>query len=143
MITTKVRLSIALPGSVLLSQEETCKLQNMVVRTESGKPKMKDGQVIREPKLVPDSSKFHHFEVKVMDKGKPETLKVATRKCKRATQVINLCEEAYNEMVNPNIVPYKYKGAWKGLTNNQRVQWHCQQIAEAIGGNLESFVVLD
>lgn len=143
MTTTKIRLTIALPGGVLLSQAETCKLQNVAVKTESGKPKVKDGKVVTEEVLVPDNNKFNHFEVKVMDKGKPETLKVSTRKCKPAKQVISLSEEAYQEFTNPNAMPYKFKGVWKGLTNNQRIQWHCQQIAEAMGGVLDSFVILD
>lgn len=143
MSTTKIRLSIVLPGSTLLSQEETCKLQNVVVKTESGHPKVKDGKVVTESVLVPDKSKFNHFEIKVMDRGKPEVLKVSTRKTKPATQVISLSEEAYEEFTNPDITPYKYKGVWKSITKNQRVQWHCQQIAEALGGKLDSFVILE
>lgn len=143
MSTTKIRLSIVLPGGTLLSQEEACKPQNVAVKTESGHPKVKDGKVVTETVLVPDKSKYDHFEIKVMDKGRPETLKVSTRKCKPATQVISLSEEAYDEFTNPNTIPYKYKGVWRSLTKNQRVQWHCQQIAEAMGGRLESFVVLD
>ena len=143
MSTSKIRLSIILPGSVLLSQEETCKLQDVVVKTESGHPKVKDGKVVTETVLKPDSTKFDHFQMEVMDKGKPEVIKVSTRKCKPATQVISLSEEAYEEFTNPAIVPYKYKGVWKSITNNQRVLWHCQQIADAMGGKLESFVILD
>lgn len=143
MSTTKIRLSIALPGSVMYSQEETCKLQNVAVKTDSGKAKIKDGKVVTEPVLLPNKHRFHHFEVKVMDKGRPEVLKVSVRKCKPATQVINLCEEAYEEFINPNIMPYKFKGVWRGLSDTQRVQWHCQQIANAMGGELESFVILD
>lgn len=134
MTTTKIRLSIALPGGVLYSQEESCKLQQPVV---------KNGNTIKEATLIPDKSKHKEFEVRLMDRGKPVSMKVSVRKSKPATQVINLCEEAYEEFINPNIIPYKYKGVWRGLTNNQRVQWHCQQIAEAMGGTLESFVVLD
>jgi len=143
MSTTKIRLSIVLPGSTLFSQEETCKLQNVAVKTESGKPMVKDGKVVTEPTLLPDKNKFDHFEIKVMDKGKPEVLKVATRKCRPATQVISLSEEAYEEFINPGTTPYKYKGVWRSLTKNQRVQWHCQQIAESLGGRLDSFVILD
>lgn len=143
MSTTKIRLSITLPGGVLLSQEETCKLQNVAVKTESGRPKIKDGKVVTEPTLVPDRSKFDHFEVKVMDKGKPEILKVSTRKTKPATQVISLSEEAYEYFVDPFAIPYKFKGIWRSLTDNQRVQWHCMQIADAMGGKLESFVILE
>jgi len=63
--------------------------------------------------------------------------------CKPATQVISLSEEAYNYFVDPFSTPYKFKGVWKSLTKNQKVQWHCQQIAEAMGGKLESFVILE
>lgn len=143
MSTSKIRLTIALQGGVLLSQEETCKLQDVVVKTESGKPKIKDGKVVTEPTLLPDKHKFDHFEIKVMEGTRPEIIKVATRKCKPALQVINLSEEAYREFINPAIMPYKFKGVWKALTENQRVQWHCEQIANAMGGTLKSFVILD
>ena len=143
MSNIKIRLSVTLPGSVLYSQEETCKLQDVAVKTEGGYPMVRDGKVVTEPTLVPDKSKFDHFEVKVMDKGKQETIKVSTRKCKPASQVISLTEEAYNEFISPSPTPYKFKGVWKSLTNNQRIQWHCEQIAEAMGGKLDSFVVLD
>lgn len=143
MSTSKIRVTITLPGGVLLTQEEACKPQNVTVKTESGHPKVKDGKVVTEQVLVPDSKKHDHFEIKVMDKGRPEVLKVSTRKCKPAKQVISLSEEAYDEFTNPNLTPYKYKGVWKGISKNQRIQWHCQQIAEAIGGTLDSFVVLE
>lgn len=143
MSNIKIRLTVVLPGSTLLSQEETCKLQNVTVKTESGKPVVKDGKVLTEPVLLPDKHKFNHFEIKVMHKGRPEVLKVATRKSKPAKQVIRLSEEAYKEFINSSIVPYKFKGVWKGLTDNQRIKWHCQQIADALGGTLDSFVVLE
>ena len=143
MSTSKIRLSIILPGSVLLSQEETCKLQTRPVKNASGNPKVENGKVVTEEVLVPDRSKFNQFEMRIMDKGKPETLKVSVRKSRPATQVISLSEEAYDYFTDPMAVPYKFKGVWKSLTANQRVQWHCQQIAEAMGGRLDSFVVLD
>ena len=143
MSTSKIRLSIVLPGGTLLSQEETCKLQDVVVKTQSGKPMVKDGKIVTQPTLLPDKHKFNHFELKVFDKGKPETLKISTRKSKPATQVISLSEEAYDHFTDPMAIPYKFKGVWKGLTPNQRVQWHCQQIAEAMGGRLDSFVILE
>lgn len=143
MSTTKIRLSIVLPGRTLLSQEETCKLQDVVVKTQSGKPMVKDGKIVTQPTLLPDKHKFNHFELKVVDRGKPEVLKVATRKCKPATQVISLSEEAYDNFIDPLFTPYKFKGVWKNLSKNQRILWHCQQIAEAMGGRFDSFVVLD
>ena len=143
MSTSKIRLSIVLPGSTLLSQEETCKLQTRTVKTASGKPKVENGKVVTEEVLVPDRSKFSQFELKVMDKGKPETIMVSVPKSRPATQVISLSEEAYDYFTDPMAIPYKFKGVWKGLTPNQRVQWHCQQIAEAMGGRLDSFVILE
>ena len=122
MSTPKIRLSIVLPGSTLFSQEETCKLQDN--------------------ELVPDKSKFNHFQIQVMEKTTPVTLKVSTRKCRPASQVISLTEDAYEEFIGPS-APYKYKGVWKNLSKNQKVQWHCEQIAEALGGKLDSFVILD
>lgn len=143
MSTSKIRLSIVLPGSTLLSQEETCKLQTVTVKDKNGRPKVKDGRIVTQEILLPDKHKFSHFEIKVMDKGKPEVIKVATRKSRPATQVISLSEEAYENFIDPTFTPYKFKGVWKALTDNQRIQWHCKQIAEAMGGRLGSFVVLD
>ena len=143
MSTSKIRLSIVLPGSTLLSQEETCKLQTVTVKDKSGKPKVKDGKIVTQEVMLPDKHKFNHFEIKVMDRGKPEVLKVATRKFRPAAQVVSLSEEAYENFIDPTFTPYKFKGVWKALTDNQRIQWHCEQIAEAMGGRLGSFVVLD
>jgi len=142
MSTSKIRLSIVLPGRTLLSQEETCKLQTVTVK-ENGKPVVKNGKLATKDIVLPDNHKFDHFEVKVMDKGKPEVLKIATRKCRPATQVVSLSEEAYDYFTDSSTTPYKFKGLWKNLTANQKIQWHCQQIAEAMGGRLDSFVVLD
>ncbi len=63
-------------------------------------------------------------------------------KLKNAKQVINLPQEAYDQFTG-DYIPKRYKGKWKALTSMQRVRWHCQQIAEELGGKLETFKVFD
>jgi hypothetical protein len=77
-----------------------------------------------------------------MDRGKKKTIKVFTRKNKPVKQVMRLSEEAYEYMVGSEIPP-KYKGVWKGLKPHEKLRWHCQQIADSMGGTVYDIQVLD
>ena len=62
---------------------------------------------------------------------------------KPAKQVINMSEQAYDYMVG-KVKPAQYKGevGWGNMTVNQRVKYHAMQIADSLGGQLDSFEVL-
>lgn len=123
MSNVKVNLSILLQGGTMLSVEESTRIA-------------KDGT------RVIDTHKHNKFELEVMDRGKKKTIKVFTRKNKPVKQVMRLSEEAYEYMVGSEIPP-KYKGVWKGLKLHEKLRWHCQQIADSMGGTVYDIQVLD
>lgn len=113
---------------------------------KNGKPiKDKDGNVVRKEELCEDYAKHDSFTVEASDGKTTELIKVLTRKCKPAKQVINLTQEAYDQMISSS-KPYGYKGtnkAWEQLSKNQKIKWHCDQIAGDLGGTVENFQVMD
>lgn len=119
MSEIKVNLSLTLPGGVMLSEQECSK----------------------NPK---DS--YNHFRMEVKDaKGKnKEVINVSVRKSKAIKQNIKLSKEAYDYMTNKNNYPTpKLKKEWEKFSINQRLQYHCGQIAEALGAIGFTFEVLD
>lgn len=142
MDNVKVNLSILLQGGTMLSVEESTRIIEEPVRTPSGHIKYSKGKPVTKPVRVMDTHKHNKFELEVMNRGKKETIKVFVRKNKPAKQVIRLNEDAYNYMVS-NETPAQYKGVWKGLKPNEKLRWHCNRIAESLGGVVDSIQVLD
>lgn len=134
MANTKVSLSILLPGSTMFSKEESLK---QLTKPVKGK---KD---VLETVTVHDFNKHDQLTLSLNDRGKTTTTTILIRKAKNAKQVINLSEEAYNFMTSKREIPAEFKGAWTALTDNQRLQWHCNRIAETLGGTVEGFEILD
>lgn len=120
MSEIKINLSLTLPGSVLQSEQECSK----------------------NPKYHYDS-----FSMKVCkdSKGKQkEIIHIKTRKSKSAKQNIKLSEEAYDYMTDHKICPDpKLRKVWSSYTAHQRLQYHCGQIAKALGAIGFTFEVLD
>ncbi len=122
MSEIKVSLSLTLRGGAMLSEQEC-----------SGNSKKKKQDC------------FDHFKIEVCNaKGKnKEVLNVAVRKSKTVKQNIKLSKEAYDYMTDKAICPNpKLKKEWEKFTVNQRLQYHCGQIAEALGAIGFSFEVL-
>lgn len=142
MDNIKLSLSIILPGSVMWSKEESLKQLEKTVFTKSGKPLKKKGQVVKKLQLVPDFDKHDSFVLRVTENGKEVPLKVFVRSCKPAKQVINITQDGYDYMVS-NEKPYDFRGNWNGLSINQKLKWHCINIAKGIGGIVESFQVME
>ena len=142
MSTTKVNLSILLPGGTMLSVEESTRVIEEPVKTPSGHVKMENGQKVTVPVRVMDVHKHDKIELEVMNRGRKETIKVFTRKCKKAKQVVHLSEDAYNYMTSDE-APYQYKGVWRSLKPFERLKWHCNRIAESLGGTVDSIQVLE
>lgn len=121
MSEIKINLSLTLPGSVLLSEQEC-----------SRNSKKKDC--------------YDYFHMEVGDtKGKnKEVIKVAVRKSKTVKQNIKLSKEAYDYMTAKDLCPTpKFKKEWEKFSVNQRLQYHCGQIAEVLGAIGFTFEVLD
>lgn len=143
MTNIKLSLNILLPGSTMFSEEESSKQLTKPVKNKSGKVVRKKGKVLTKTYTVPDFDKYDSFTLRLEQKGKaPEQIRVFTRKCKPARQVINMSEEAYQYMISKE-QPAEFKGAWNALTNYQKLLWYCNRIAASLGGKVESFQVLD
>lgn len=119
MSEIKVNLSLTLPGSIMLSEQECSK----------------------NPK-----KSYSHFSMKVRtsaESNKTETINVSVRKSRTIKQNIKLSKEAYDYMTNKDELPDpKLKKEWGRLTINQRLQYHCKQIAETLGAVDFTFEVL-
>ena len=128
---TKLTLNIILPGRVMYSVKEATKVLQKPVRNNKGKVLKKKGQVVLENVEVPSFEYHDTFTVTLNEDGKEVQQKVMVRKCKPASQVINMTEDAYNAFVAPSPTPYSYPRKnvpWEKLTKNQRIKWHCEQI---------------
>ena len=115
MDNIKINLTITLPGSVLVSKEES----------------------LKNPKQTTEKT-----EMELFYRGKKERLQIFTRKAKPAKQVINLTQEAYDNFISDNI-PHKFKGVWKGLSDKDKIRWWCQNIASSLGGTVGGFEIFD
>lgn len=120
MSEIKVSLSLELPGSSMLSEQECSK----------------------EPK-----KNYSYFRMKICSgkkKKNEETIQVAVRKTRTIKQNLKLSREAYDYMTDNKACPdQKLRKIWGRLTVNQRLQYHCQQIADTLGAVGFSFEVLD
>lgn len=142
MSTVKVNLSILLQGGTMLSVEESTRIIEEPVKTPSGKIKHQNGQPVTKQIRVIDTHKHDKFELELRDKFGKETIKVFTRKTKKARQIMHLNEDAYEYMTGPDCPP-QFKGVWRTLSKSERLRWHCNRIAESLGGTVESIQVLD
>lgn len=98
----------------------------------------------KNPKKKKDCYDYFRIEVKG-DKGKnKEIVNVAVRKSRTVKQNIKLSKEAYDYMTDSRICPDpKLKKGWGSYSIQQRLEYHCRQIAEALGAIGFSFEVLD
>lgn len=143
---TKLTLNIILPGRVMYSVKEATKVLQKPVRNNKGKVLKKKGQVVLENVEVPSFEYHNTFTITLNEDGKGVSQKVMVRKCRPASQVINMTEDAYNAFVAPFPAPTGYPSKnvpWEKLTKNQRIKWHCERIAESLGGSFGGFQVLD
>ena len=121
----KVSLSVTLQGSVMLSQEQAKALEKEKVGTG-----------------------YDTFSMRVEGKngnGKKdaETITVKTRKCKPASQSLNLSMDAYDYMTGKEAPYFVKAGDWERLTKKQRLEAHLKRIVEGLGGVSFTYAILD
>ena len=137
----KVSLNIILPGRVMLSKAECLKTtQKEITR------KRKNGQSYKKvvDVQVEDPDKMDKDTIRVTDNGKNyETLTVYTRKCKPATQSINLYKDTYDYMVSKECPEWCKVSMWNQMGKKARLEAHLKRIAEHLGGKLQSYQVFD
>ena len=127
----------------MYSEEESSKQLTKPVVGKNGKIVRKNGKVVTKTVRVPDFDKNDSFTLKLEEKGKVSQVNILVRKSKPARQIINMSEEAYQNMVSQFPPEGHTARAWNSLNKNQKLKWHCEQIAEQLGGKLESFKVFD
>ena len=134
----KVNLSIVLRGSTMFSKEECLKTTQETITNKNGRKRT----VV---KTVEDWEKMEKHTMRV--KGintKPEIIVFHTRKCKPATQSINMNKDAYEEMTSKSICPVWVKPSkWNMMSRKERLESHLQKITEHLGGVSFTYQVFD
>lgn len=113
----KLSMTITIPGNVMMSRKEARKSPNNYDYTNI---------------IVPI------YENK---KRKVETLKIRTRKCTPATQVINMYKEAYYYMTGNEVPEFSNAKDWKRLNKKQKLEAHLQRICENMNGISYTYTV--
>lgn len=138
----KLSLTIALPGSTMLSKEECLKTTQKTVerKTKGGKMYKKSIKV-----LVEDETKMDKNTLRISDeKGKnTETITFFTRRSRPASQSINLGRDAYNYMISCEPPAWVKPKDWQRMSKKERLKNHLTRIAEGLGGKLTSYKVFD
>ena len=126
MSDVKINACFVLPGGTLPAEPRLLKKAKNRKKKEEKK----------ESEILYRQEKIH------LDNGKQ--IVISLREAKPARQSLHLSMEAYNYMVaNENPVPGVKIFEWKKLSKNKRVKLHLQVTAEALGGKLESFTILE
>lgn len=138
----KVSLTIALPGSVMLSKEECLKTTQKEIekKTKAGKIYKK---IINIQVEDWDKMNSHTMRVTESKKSNPKTITFHTRKSKQATQSINICKEAYDYMTSEVCPSWSNNKKWKLIKSEQRLKAHLSRIAESLGGYMLSYKVFE
>lgn len=138
----KVSLNITLQGRVLLSKDECLKITQKEIIKKNRKTGKSYKKIIEEQ--VEDLSKMDKSTINVSENGKNvEVLTIYTRKCKPATQSINLCKDTYDYMVSKECPEWSKATIWNQMGKKARLEAHLKNIAEHLGGKLQSYQVFD
>lgn len=143
MIDIKLNLSIELPGSTMLSKEECLKTTRKVIekKTKAGKIYKKTIEVKVEDW---DKMEKHSMRVANMNGTNPEIITFHTRKCKPATQSLNMSKEAYEYMIDKDSCPsWSKSGKWTAMSEKERLEAHLQRTVEYLGGISYTYQVFE
>lgn len=135
----KLSLSVELQGRTMLSKEECLKTTQKTITTKNGRKRTVT-------KVVEDWDKMekHTMRVTSTDGTNPEIITFHTRKCKPATQSLNMSEEAYKYMIDKNSCPSWLKPSkWNAMSKKERLEAHLQRIAEYLGGTSYTYQVFE
>lgn len=143
MIDIKLNLSIELPGSTILSKEECLKTTRKVIekKTRAGKIYKKTIEV-----KVEDWEKMEKYSMRVtnINGTNPEIITFHTRKCKPATQSLNMSKEAYEYMIDKDSCPsWSKPGKWTAMSEKERLEAHLQRTVEYLGGISYTYQVFE
>lgn len=122
----KLNLNIILPGRTLLSAKECAEnpkesFEKQVIRVESAKPDKKKKKLI---KTV-------------------EYLDIHVRKCRTASQSINMTKEAYDYMVSKECPYFAKPKDWVRMSKVKRLEAHLEETCKALGGISYTYQVFE
>jgi hypothetical protein len=123
MVEPKVRLSLTIPGAVMLSSQD-CEKMSQKEAYDYQKLEVIDGPG------------------KGRDKVKRETLHIYTRKSRPATQSISISREAYDFMLDHWTTP-KLAKTWKLMSIKQKLDSHFAIIAAHFNASSFSYEILE
>jgi len=128
MSEIKVSLTIEIPGNTMFSKEECLKIAPKTVVKKD-----KDGKFCKKSThpLMKECS------MKVTDKNgaNPKIITFNVRKCKPAIQTLNICKEAYDDMVSAYSCPsWSKPNKWITMSKEERLDSHMKRIAEHFNG---------
>ena len=139
----KLSLSIELPGSTMFSKEECLKTTRKVIekKTKAGKIYKKTIEAKVEDW---DKVEKHSMRVANMNGTNPEIITFHTRKCKPATQSLNMSKEAYEYMIDKDSCPsWSKPGKWAAMSKKERLEAHLQRTVEYLGGTSYTYQVFE
>lgn len=122
----KLNLNIVLRGRTLLSAKECAEnpkesFEKQVIRVESAKPDKKKKKLI---KTV-------------------EYLDIHVRKCRTASQSINMTKEAYDYMVSKECPYFAKPKDWVRMSKVKRLEAHLEETCKALGGISYTYQVFE
>ena len=139
MSEIKLSLSIELRGSTMFSKEECLKTTQEPITIKNGRKRTVT-------KVVEDWDKMEKHTMRVTDTDgtNPEIITSHTRKCKPATQSLNMSKEAYEYMIDKDSCPSWSKlGKWAAMSEKERLEAHLQRTVEHLGGTSYTYQVFE
>ena len=116
MDDVKLNLNIILPGSIMLSSREC-----------EENPKNYEKQVIRVETIKQDKKKKKPIKF-------VEYLDIYVRKCRTASQSINLTKQAYDYMTSKECPYFAKPKDWARMSKIKRLEAHLEETCKALGG---------
>ena len=139
MSEIKLSLSIELRGRTMFSREECLKTTQETITTKNGRKRTVT-------KVIEDWDKMERHTRRIEDvKGSnPEIITLHTRRCKQATQSLNMSKEAYEYMINRDSCPsWSKPGKWAAMSKKERLEAHLQRTVEHLGGVSYTYQVFE
>jgi hypothetical protein len=139
MSEIKLSLSIVLQGSTMFSKEGCLKTTQKVITTKNGRKRTVT-------KVVEDWDKMNKHTIRVTDTNgtNPEIITFHTRKCKPATQSLNISKEAYEYMIGKDSCPsWSKPSKWAAMSEKERLEAHLQRTVEHLGGTSYTYQVFE
>ena len=125
-----------------MSKDECLKTTQKEIIKKNNKTGKSYKKIITE--VVEDLSKMDKSTIKVSENGfNKETITIYTRKCKPATQSINLYKDTYDYMVSKEGPEWCKVSVWNQMGKKAKLEAHLKKIAEHLGGKLESYQIFE